>query len=378
MKVEIISVGTELLASEQLDVNAAHVSRSLQEVNLNLICRVTVGEDVDMITDVLRVSLKRADVVLTIGGMGRPASILLSAVSRITGRRKTDEKPWLDGATLIGQNQNGQPFGFLLQVASGTLICLPDRRRDLAYLMENEVLPFLRRQPTTENVSRWILLRTAGVMESSLRRRLAELKLDVRERITYASYAGQTDIRLWVEDVSQERAEARLRGLVKQVYALLGNQIFGEGDARLEDVLLRDLSRQKVSLVVAECYDTRTITDAWRLDDAAADVVTLLSPTVNSEVKRDLDLAKGEVGADLTRLCRTVADDLREQTGCSLSLAIYQNILPGGIQILVTLASEFGVTAMQRSFGGRPENIDEWAATLGLIHVRRWLLAHAR
>ena len=51
--------------------------------------------------------------------------------------------------------------------------------------------------------------------------------------------------------------------------------------------------------------------------------------------------------------------------------------MPGGVQILVTLASPNGVSVTQRSFGGHPENIDQGALTLGLAHLRRWLLVHS-
>jgi len=49
---------------------------------------------------------------------------------------------------------------------------------------------------------------------------------------------------------------------------------------------------------------------------------------------------------------------------------------PGGVQLSVYLASAQGVSVTQRSFGGHPENINQWACTLGLAHLHRWLLAH--
>jgi hypothetical protein len=65
-----------------------------------------------------------------------------------------------------------------------------------------------------------------------------------------------------------------------------------------------------------------------------------------------------------------------EETGNPLGLVIYNNVTQGGVQILVTLASPNGVSVTQRSFGGHPDNIDQWALSLGLSHLRRWLLAH--
>jgi hypothetical protein len=79
---------------------------------------------------------------------------------------------------------------------------------------------------------------------------------------------------------------------------------------------------------------------------------------------------------DLTRWCREAAERLKEKAAADIGLLVYNNITPGGIQLLITLASSSGVSVMQRSFGGHPDNIAQWASTLGMVHLRRWLLAH--
>ena len=75
MKVEIVSISHQLLMSDILDTNAAHVSRSLSQVKIELTCKVTVGDDLELITDVIQTALRRADVVITIGGLG-PGAII--------------------------------------------------------------------------------------------------------------------------------------------------------------------------------------------------------------------------------------------------------------------------------------------------------------
>jgi hypothetical protein len=89
-----------------------------------------------------------------------------------------------------------------------------------------------------------------------------------------------------------------------------------------------------------------------------------------------LDLDPLTSDTDLTRWCRDAAEQLREKHSADIGLLIYNYITPGGIQLLITLASSFGVSVMQRSFGGHPDNIAHWASTLGMVHLRRWLLAH--
>jgi hypothetical protein len=71
-----------------------------------------------------------------------------------------------------------------------------------------------------------------------------------------------------------------------------------------------------------------------------------------------------------------VAERLLQRAESDLGLVVYNHMTPGGIQMLVTLASPMGVSVTQRSFSGRPENIDQWVCSLALAHLRRWLLVH--
>ncbi|MCA9977130.1 MAG: hypothetical protein KC413_15325, partial [Anaerolineales bacterium] len=140
MKVEIVSVGTPLLMSDIVDINSSHVTRSLREIDVRIICRATVGEDLAILVDVLGVAAQRADVVLVIGGGQENGSDLVKqAVSQLTGRE-------LDGINCLsyttGSNLDVSEPGVFVDDA--LLVCLPTERREMAYLLENRVLPYLQ------------------------------------------------------------------------------------------------------------------------------------------------------------------------------------------------------------------------------------------
>ncbi|MER3496669.1 MAG: competence/damage-inducible protein A, partial [Armatimonadota bacterium] len=67
---EIVSVGTELLLGQIVDTHAPVMARLLAENGLACRRRVTVGDNLERLTEVLRESLARAEVVVTIGGLG--------------------------------------------------------------------------------------------------------------------------------------------------------------------------------------------------------------------------------------------------------------------------------------------------------------------
>lgn len=377
MRVLLISIGTELL-SDILDTNASLAARRLQESNIPLVGKITLADDLLSIKETILGALNRMDVILTIGGLGRDENDLThQAVAEITGRSCSPDKvPPLDSVLPLGGPEVGRR-GFLLEEAKSTIICLPGKPRDMAYLLETEVLPLLQRRLIDGAAHGWALLRTAGLMESTLAQQLMDLNNGDHQRVSFSSFAGQTDIGLWVEGETQVWVNQQLEMLVNEVLDRLGDQVYGQIGDRLEDVLLHDLEKSRVKTAAAECYTNGSL--AQTLGQARIgtnSMVTIAPAATGTELADHLDLEALTSDTDLTRWCREAAERLQEKAAADIGLVVYNNITPGGVQLLVTLASAHGVSVMQRSFGGHPDNIAQWASTLGMVHLRRWLLAH--
>jgi nicotinamide-nucleotide amidase len=375
MKVEIVSIGTELLVSDILDTNSAYISRSLREVNVELTCKTTVGDHAALIADVLEVALRRADLVITTGGIGTGRDdFTRQAVSAVTQRPLTLELPGIEGAIRLGDGE-ARMSGFQLDLDERTLVCLPGNRREMSYLLETKVLPLIRQQLSSKTSAGWTILRCVGLMESNLKQQLSDLAIDPQHRITFDSFGGQTTIRLWVQANSQDDVHQELERMAQIVRQRLGDHVFGGELERLEDVVLRALVQNNVHLTVAECHTNHIFADAMRSVANADEVLTIVPYQTWYELA-DYLILEAVTQTNLTQWCRRAAEQLKEKSGSDLSLVVYSNMMQGGVQILVTLASTNGVSVTQRSFGGHPDNIDQWALTLGLSHLRRWLLMH--
>lgn len=375
MKVEIISIGTELLVSDILDTNAAYISRSLREVNVKLTGKITIGDDPEMIADAFRVALRRADVVLATGGLGYGKDdFTRQAITAVTHHQPIPEPPGIHNAILLGNSEIGST-GLMLEQEDGVLVCLPGNRREMSYLLETEVLPYLRQQLDTELRTGWTLLRCVGVMESSLKQDLADLASSSDHRLTFDSFAGQTNIRLWAKARSDEALKEKLLKLKTAVFQRLGDHVFGEEADRLEAVVLHNLQKNNLHLSVAECYTHGVLNHTITPFANNSNKISLHPAQTWQELASALQL-EALTSDNLSQWCRSAANALRQQANSDLSLVVYNNVTQGGVQILVTLASPNGVSVTQRSFGGHPENIDQWALTLGLTHLRRWLMVH--
>lgn len=70
MRAEIISVGTELLLGQIVDTNAPYLGRVLSALGIDVYHRATVGDNATRLADVLKTALSRADLIITVGGLG--------------------------------------------------------------------------------------------------------------------------------------------------------------------------------------------------------------------------------------------------------------------------------------------------------------------
>ena len=68
--VEILSVGTELLLGNIANTDAQMLSQGLSELGLNVYWHTVVGDNPQRAREAVSIAKKRADIILTTGGLG--------------------------------------------------------------------------------------------------------------------------------------------------------------------------------------------------------------------------------------------------------------------------------------------------------------------
>lgn len=277
MRLELVTIGTELLLGFTVDTNAAWLGQTLAAQGIRLARRTTVPDDPAAIREAVRDALARTGVVLTTGGLGPTRDdITKAAVAAIFGRRIVfDEAVWADlvaryarmGRPLSDANrpQAGVPEGALvlpnprgtapgLWIAGdqGTVVMLPGVPREMRGLVREQVLPRLT-ATAAGRVIRSRTLRTAGIPESNLAARLG----DIEERIAPVTLAflpdvTGVDLRLTAWDLEAGEADGRLEAAAALARERAGGHAYGEGEADLAGVVLERLRRRRQRLAVAE------------------------------------------------------------------------------------------------------------------------------
>jgi len=191
MRAEILMIGTELLIGQITDTNAQYLAQTLAENGINIYQKTTVGDNLERIKAALDGALDRADVVLCSGGLGptedditreaiaallgRPLifdeALYESVISRFAHVRRLitennkKQATLPEGAQAI-VNPRGTAPGVLVEDKRGIIICLPGVPHELKGMMEDEIIPYLRKKFALQGVLHYRVLKVCGIGES--------------------------------------------------------------------------------------------------------------------------------------------------------------------------------------------------------------------
>jgi len=288
LKIEVVTIGDELLLGFTIDTNSAHLARELAAIGVEITRRTTAGDSAEEIGSAVREALERADGVITTGGLGPTSDDMTKpAIAAIFGRGmyrdenviRSLEERWKrmgrrgpipesnfsqamipDGATII-PNAHGSAPGIWLEDDRGRWVAmLPGVPREMRSMLSEELIPTLVARmrgdgntAASDNVVMSWTLRTTGIAESALADMLGELGKSV-EGLSPAflpSIEG-VDIRLTSRGVPRPEAIPRLESAVGKLRAVIGQHVYAEGATDLAEVVLDLCKAGGIRIAVAE------------------------------------------------------------------------------------------------------------------------------
>ncbi|MCL4487196.1 MAG: CinA family nicotinamide mononucleotide deamidase-related protein [Chloroflexi bacterium] len=402
MRAETISIGTELLLGEITDTNAVWIAERLAEVGVDLYFRTTVGDNVGRIVDAIRHALTRADVIITTGGLGPTVDDMTrEAVARATNRDLVLDEGLLaqirerfgKWGTPMSENNVRQayiprgavpienPVGtapcFIVDVQDPALaggssdhyvISLPGVPREMKYLMETRILPWLREKTGDERIILSKTLRTCAIGESLVDARLADLETSTNPTVGLLAHPGQTDVRVTAKGKTRAEAESMIREMEAKVRERLGDWIYGEADETVDEVVARLLAAQNWRLAVAETNTGGKIAERLRARPEGARIIRAAMLLDNVTELSEQNAA-------------TIAQQYRNVTGADISLVILGTTQSGqdmygedtGKSAMAVATAD---QTLQRSYtiGGIAEQGQAWVVIRALDLVRRAML----
>lgn len=275
---DIISIGDELLIGQTINTNAGWMGEQLALVGIRARQVLTISDDRTAILEALDAS--KAHVVLITGGLGPTKDDItkhtlcsyfdtklvrhphieaaIAAFFRSIGREPLEvnlAQADLPEACKVVPNDRGTASGMWFERDGRVFVSMPGVPYEMKAMMEKHVLPELREtfHPPTI-VHRTIL--TTGLGESHLAQRIAawEDSLAAEDiKLAYLPSPGLVKLRLSTyANNDPTAATARVATKAGQLYRLIPELIFGEGEERLEQVVGRLLKERGQSLSLAE------------------------------------------------------------------------------------------------------------------------------
>ena len=363
MKVELITIGDELLLGYTIDTNAAHLARELASVGISIVRRATVGDEADDITAAVQDALDRTGAVITTGGLGptsddrtRPAIAALfgrdlvadeerwEALRDLWRERGRGEIPLTNrgqimipsGATVL-TNRHGTAPGIWLEDERGRWCAmLPGVPREMRGMLADELLPHLTRRFASEaTVVRSRTVRTTGIAESKLAETLGDMASGV-DGLSLAYLPGPegVDLRLTSRDRSAADADTALRAAAAKLRECVSRYVYGEGGTDLAAVVLSACEKEGLRIAVAESCTGGLLGARLTAIPGSSSVVLGGVIAYSNEVKHDLLGVRSETleanGAVSEPVAVEMAAGARRSTGAEIGIAITGVAGPGG------------------------------------------------
>lgn len=277
-RAEIIAIGSELLTPERVDTNSLIVTRHLNLLGVQVAAKHVIGDDRAHLTEAIRTALERSDILILIGGLGpteddvtrdavaaalgrklalslEQESILLEKFRRINramAKNNLRQAYLLDGAEALA-NPHGSAPGQFLSTERGAVALLPGPPRELAPMVENELLPRLK-PVLPPQVIRVRTFRITGIGESDLDTLIAPVYTKyTNPATTVLSSPGDLWVHLRAQSTTEAEADALLREVGNPIAELLGDRLYSEQpDDTLDTVLARLLRQRRATVATAE------------------------------------------------------------------------------------------------------------------------------
>ena len=378
---EIITIGTEILLGEIVDTNSAFLARHLRDLNVDVFRTSTIGDNTQRIAAIIRETLGRTQIIITTGGLGPTVDDPTRDAVALAFGVETEFRPELweqivermgQHGRTAGENQKRQAYvpkgaigvrnavgtapAFIVEHDDQCLISLPGVPREMEYLAETEVFPYLLKRYKLTGTIKARVLHTAGMGESIIDEQIGELELLANPTVGLAAHYGVVDVRITAKADSAKQADQLIVAMEQTIREKLGQAIYGADDQTLEGVTLEALTRQGWNLTVVEV-------------NTGGELSRRLSETRNPA------FLGGQILPELGNgqsLAQAVEAQLKT-SGAGAALGVTAKQAEGSLGADILFVTPKARKETTRTYGGHPKNVPSWASNLVLDLLRREL-----
>lgn len=278
MNAKIIAIGDEILQGQTLDTNSNFLSQKLTDLSFTVEEIQVIGDIPIQIKRALGESIGKFNLILITGGLGPTSDdrtkqtlteffggelvenkeVLEDVVKFLKARNfelneNNRRQALVPTSAEIIHNPNGTAPGMLFKKNNTILISMPGVPFEMQQLFTEKLIPVLKKhfQFPTKCLK---IVHTFGIAEAMLAQRLKDFEKEIPPKIkmAYLPSPEGIKIKLWSFTGFQKRMCEITDDLVKKLYTLIGDNIFGEDEDTLELVLAKILRNSGKKISTAE------------------------------------------------------------------------------------------------------------------------------
>ncbi len=290
MKAEIISIGTEILLGDILDTNTNYIAQRLPGLGIDLYTTHQIGDNLERLTELLRVAWSRSDVILCTGGLGPTEddvtrdgiAAMLGETPEVDQRLEEElrqwfgrrgahmpernlKQAWLTPSTKDIPNPRGTAPGWWSEKDGRIIIAMPGPPAEMSRMWDKEVAPRLRER-ATDAVIVSHTVKTVGLGEGTVDEMVSALLKSRNPSIGVYAKADGIHLRITAKAPAEAEARELIAPVQEEIERILGPAVWGHDDDTMELAIGRLLRERGLTLATMESATggllASTITDA--------------------------------------------------------------------------------------------------------------------
>ena len=401
---EIVSVGTELLLGQIIDTHAPRMAQVLASCGIACQRRATVGDNLDRLVQTLNESLERADIVITIGGLGPTMDdltrdgIALALGDELISEPEVEAKlralfedrklQWVESNARQAlrpesgrqiDNPNGTAPGLLCQKDGKIVIAFPGPLGEFEPMLQNHVKPFLEELESGAVIHSRIM-RIAGVGESMVESKVAHLMDSDNPTVAPYAHVSEVHLRLTARADSREAADKLIDPVDREIRRMLGSAVYGTNDTSLEAAVIAQLIEAGKTVSVAESLTGGELGARFTSVSGASAAFVGGSIVYTDAIKRGVLGVKQETleefGAVSEECAIEMALQVRERFNSDYALALTGNAGPEASEgkpvglVFIAIADSISTRTVRQQFRGTRADIRRRCTQTALMLLR--------
>ncbi|QBO36749.1 competence/damage-inducible protein A [Periweissella cryptocerci] len=412
MQAEIIAVGTEILLGQITDTNSPLVARELVALDIDTHFQTVVGDNEERLLSALEIASQRADLIITIGGLGptpddlskqtvakfvdQNLAVNQAAMDKIEAWHAETGRPMAENnrlqalylaAGIALPNEPGFAVGSFYKNPNGPdVLLLPGPPWELEPMLLKYAVPLLQQQYHHEGTLLSRVLRFYGIGESRLVTKLATL-IDQQTNPTMAPYAKahEVTLRLTAHAVDEANATKLLDEMEAQVLAIVGEYFYAYGDdSSLVETVGKLLIDGGVTISAAESLTAgmfqSTLADVMGISAVFPGGFVTYAPTAKEQLVGVSPATVDQYGVVSEQTAKAMAAGTREKLDTDIAIS-FTGVASGELEGQPAGTVWIGLATRNRAseaylyhFGSDRQRNRERAVMAGLDIVRRKLL----